>query len=156
MMKRSGGVRVITFIKTLIIKNKSLIIYLLCSVIAALIESVIGWTLLHLLSLHITIINTMAILFGAVVHYFLTSIFVFKVKRNVTSAGIYFVSFGMGILLQNVVIWLFYDFVLVSATGGLRFAISKGASLAIPFLVVYWVRKKLNERYARKEKCKDE
>lgn len=139
------------FIKGLWNKNKQLILYLFCSVAAALVESGIGWIFLQTFSFHITIINTMAIFFGAVVHYFLTSIIVFKIKRNAASVLVYVLSFGIGILLQNAVIWLFYDFLLKAQTQGIRYAVSKALSLAIPFFAVYFIRKKLNGRFARKE-----
>ncbi|MBN1891363.1 MAG: GtrA family protein [Clostridiales bacterium] len=141
-------------LKTLWEKNGQIIIYLLCSVIAALVESGIGWLLLQVLTFHIVVINTMAIITGAVIHYFLTSIFVFKVKKNVASVIVYVISFGFGILLQNAVIWLLYDVLLKSESQGIRYAVSKALSLAIPFFIVYYVRKKLNERFVRKESAK--
>lgn len=144
------------FIKGLWDKNRQVLLYLMCSVIAALIESGVGWFFLRIFSFHITIINTMAIIFGAVIHYFLTSIFVFKIKKNAASVLVYVLSFGIGILLQNAVIWLFYDFLLESQSKGVRYAVSKAFSLAIPFFVVYIIRKKLNERFAQREKVSNE
>ncbi len=144
------------FIKTLWEKNKQVFLYLLCSVIAALVESGIGWIFLRIFPFHIVIINTMAIVFGAVIHYFLTSIFVFKIKKNAASVLVYVLSFGIGVILQNGVIWLFYDFLLESRSQGVRYAVSKALSLAIPFFVVYFIRKKLNERFARKETVQGE
>ncbi len=144
------------YVRGILEKNKQLFLYLLCSVIAALVESGIGWIFLRIFPFHITIINTMAIFFGAAIHYFLTSIFVFKIKRNAASVLVYILSFGIGVLLQNLVIWLFYDFLLKAQTQGVRYAVSKALSLAIPFFVVYFIRKILNERFARKETVPDE
>ena len=139
------------WIRNLWDKNRQVFLYLMCSVIAALVESGIGWIFLRIFPFHITIINTMAIFFGAVIHYFLTSVLVFKIKKNAASVVVYVLSFAIGVLLQNLVIWLFYDFLLKTQTQGVRYAVSKALSLAIPFFVVYFIRKKLNERLARKE-----
>ena len=118
-------------------------------------DSSIGWLLLHYLLYNIIAANTIAILIGAVLHYFLILLLVFKGKHNLSSVAVYFITFGLGILLQKGVIWVFYDVLLTDLPEVIRFVISKACSLAIPFSLVYYARKRLYERIGRKE-TKDE
>lgn len=134
---------------------RKIIIYLLCSIATALVESSIGWILLHYFLYSIIAANTTAILIGAVLHYFLTLLLVFKGKNNLSSVAVYFITFVLGIFLQNAVIWVFYDVLLTDVSEVIRFVASKACSLVIPFSIVYYVRKKLYERIGRKE-MKDE
>jgi putative flippase GtrA len=132
-------------------KYRKVIIYLLCSIASALVETSIGWVLLHNFLHNIVLANTIAVLAGAVLHYFLTLHFVFKGKNSIGSVAVYVITFGLGILLQDAIIWVCYDVLLRDASDGWRFIISKGFSLAIPFVVIYFARKKLYERMAGKE-----
>lgn len=136
-------------------KYRKIITYLMCSVAAALFESGIGWILLHTIPADIVITNIMAIGAGAVIHYFLTTIFVFKVKNSGASIIVYLITFGLGILLQSLVIAFFY-WSLAGVNDAVRYFVSKGLSLALPFIVIYFVRSKLNEMIKRKEIGTDE
>lgn len=136
-------------------KYRKIITYLMCSVASALVESGIGWILLHTIPVDIVITNIMAIVAGAVVHYFLTTLFVFKVKNSGASVLVYAITFGLGVLLQSAVISFFY-WILADMNEVIRYIFSKGLSLAIPFVVIYYVRSKLNERLRRKEIDADE
>lgn len=138
------------------IKYRRITIYLLCSVISALVESGIGWVILHSFPIHIVIANTLAIICGAVLHYFLTTIFVFKIRKSGASVLVYVITFGLGLLLQDAIIWLLYDRLLANLSDFYRFAFSKAISLAIPFIAIYLVRSRLNERFGRKETESDE
>ena len=132
-------------------KHKKIIIYIICSISSSVVESCIGWLLLQYIIDNIILINTVAIVIGAIIHYILTLRFVFKNRNNLESMVVYGVTFGLGILLQNAVIWLFYDVLLANITEILRFFFSKACSLLIPFYAIYYVRSILNERIARKE-----
>lgn len=136
-------------------KYRKIITYLICSVIAALFEASIGWILLNALVFDIVITNIMAIFAGAVIHYFLTIIFVFKIKNSPASVLVYVITFGLGILLQSLVIKFFYV-ILAGLPGVYRYIISKGLSLVIPFAVIYFVRNILNEKIKGKETSSDE
>lgn len=131
-------------------KYRKIITYLMCSVAAALVESGIGWILLHTIPVDIVITNIMAIGVGAVIHYFLTTLFVFKVKNSGASILVYIVTFGLGVLLQSLVISFFY-WLFTDVNEVFRYIISKGLSLAIPFVAIYFVRSKLNEMIKGKE-----
>lgn len=127
-------------------KYRGILIYLLCSLITALIEMGIGWNLLKILP-DIVITNTVAILISSIIHYLITLKFAFRRKHTMASAMIYVGTFIFGILLQDFVIAVFYNYILANAGELIRYTISKIVSLAIPFIVLYLLRKFLYEKY---------
>lgn len=128
------------------LKYWKIIKYALCSVATALLETAVGWLLLHLLPYGIVAANTAAIIMGAIAHYFLTLLLVFEKKNNAKSFAVYVVTFLLGLVLQNAIIWAFYEQLLVNQTEILRFVISKGMSLVIPFFLLYYIRSYLNKK----------
>lgn len=130
--------------------HKAFLIYIACSIAAAMVDYAVGWVMLRSFHLHILAANTAAILSGAILHYILTSLFVFKVKTNLASSIVYIITFVTGFLLQNGLIWFLYDILLTDFGEKLRYFISKGFSLVIPFLLIFYLRKKLNEKFCEK------
>ena len=120
--------------------------YVLCSVATALLETAVGWVLLHLLPYGIVAANTVAIIIGAIVHYFLTLLLVFEKRKNAKSFAVYIVTFLLGLVLQNAIIWAFYEQLLINQTEIFRFVISKGMSLVIPFFLLYYIRSYFNQK----------
>lgn len=127
-------------------RYREMLIYLLCSIITAMIEMVIGWHLINILP-DIVITNTIAILISSAIHYFITLKFAFRQKHTVVSVIIYVGTFIFGIILQDFVISLFYNYILMSAQPLMRYTVSKILSLAIPFVVIYLLRSYLNKKY---------
>lgn len=140
----------ILYIQKKIFLHFKILKYLCCSVVSALFEAVLGWVLLKLLTNQIVIANTIAIIVGAVLHYFLTLLFVFRKRNNYKSFIIYVSTFLLGIFLQDAVIWFFY-YKLTGMTEVTRYAASKGLSLVIPFYALYYIRSILNEKIKLKE-----
>lgn len=120
--------------------------YALCSVTTAILETVVGWLLLHILPYGIVAANTVAIIIGAFAHYFLTMLLVFEKKNNAKSFAVYVSTFIFGLILQNVIIWAFYEQLLVNEAEMVRYIISKGMSLVIPFFLLYYIRSYLNQK----------
>lgn len=143
-------------IKPLIVKHQKLLTYVGCSLATAILETAVGWCLLNLTSLTIVIANTVAILIGAAAHYFLTLALVFKLRSNVQSALAYGITFALGIVLQNLIIWLSYDHLLASLSDFWRYLLSKGLSLAIPFFLMYYLRSVINQAIQARREKKDE
>ena len=135
----------------LCIRFKKIILYAICSVFSALFESIIGWTLLNFFDKKIIIVNTISIILGAVLHYFLTLIIVFKIKNNYQSLLAYIGTLFIGLFLQNFVIWLFYEHLLYDFSEVSKFVISKGLSLVIPFIFMYFIRNEINEKLKKKK-----
>lgn len=127
-------------------KYFKIIKYALCSVATALLETVIGWLLLHTLPYGIVAANTSAIIIGAIAHYFLTMLLVFEKKNNAKSFAVYVATFLLGLVLQNTIIWFFYEQLLINQAEIVRYIISKGMSLVIPFFLLYYIRSYLNQK----------
>jgi putative flippase GtrA len=132
--------------KKLLEKYHDILIYLLCSILTALIEMAIGWNLLKILP-DIVITNTIAILISSIIHYLITLKLVFRQKNTMGNVIIYVATFVFGILLQDFIIALFYNYIFVDAGEFIRYAISKILSLGIPFLVIYLLRSFLYKKY---------
>ena len=127
-------------------KYKDILIYLLCSIFTALIEMGIGWNLLKILP-DIVVTNTIAILISSIIHYFITLKFVFRQKNSTGNVIIYVGTFIFGIFLQDFVIDIFYNYILGNMGELTRYTISKIVSLAIPFMVLYLLRRYLYKKY---------
>lgn len=130
-------------------KYKGILIYLACSIFTALIEMGIGWNLLQILP-NIVVTNTIAILISSIIHYFITLKFVFGQKNSMGNVIIYVGTFVFGILLQDLVIAICYNYILVDVEEFLRYAFSKIVSLALPFVVTYLLRSFLYKKYNSK------
>lgn len=126
-------------------EHQAIIKYALCSVAAAVLEMLIGWILLRLIPVSIVVTNTIAIISSSIVHYLLIQNFVFEQKSNIESALVYIISFGIGVLLQDFLIWIVYTKLLQEMSESWRYLFSKGVSLVIPFFALYYIRSKLNE-----------
>lgn len=127
-------------------KYRELLIYFICSIITALIEMGIGWNLINILP-DIVITNTIAILISSTIHYFITLKFAFRQKNSKASVIIYVGTFIFGIILQDFVIDVFYNYILMNSGDFIRYTFSKIMSLALPFIVIYMLRSYLNKKY---------
>ena len=127
-------------------RYREILVYLLCSIITALIEMGIGWNLIKILP-DIVVTNTIAILISSVIHYFITLRFAFRRRNTTASVIIYIGTFIFGIALQDFVIDVFYNYILANSGEFIRYAISKIVSLAIPFMVIYLLRSFLYKKF---------
>ena len=138
-------------IKKLFAKYRGIIIYILCSLMTAGIETAVSWYLIKAFACPVVYANTAAMLIGAVVHYFCTLAFVFELKSSVKSALGYIITFINGLVLQNLIIWLCYDRLFHTSGIFWQYLISKGLSLVIPFCLTYYLRKRINAYIAKKQ-----
>ncbi len=129
-----------------VVRSQKILKYLACSVFTAVLETMIGWLLVHMALCGIVAANTAAVLIGVLVHYFLTLLLVFEKRNNAKSFLAYSISFVLGLALQNVIISLFYEKILCGVADFWKYAVSKGMSLIVPFFLLYVIRKRLNER----------
>lgn len=147
------------FIKNLFNKNKKIIFYFSCSVLSAVSEAgllLIFKNVVPSFDKNIVYANTAATIISSVLHYILTSKFVFKVKMNWMSAVVYLITFFIGLGVQNGVIWCTYNKLLpqlISNDNILTLA-SKVISLAASFFITYFIRKKLNSMLKKYEEEK--
>lgn len=147
------------FIKNLFNKNKKIIFYFSCSVLSAVFEAgllLIFKNVVPSFDKNIVYANTAATIISSVLHYILTSKFVFKVKMNWMSAVVYLITFFIGLGVQNGVIWCTYNKLLpqlINNDNILTLA-SKVISLAASFFITYFIRKKLNSMLKKYEEEK--
>ena len=127
-------------IKDIYTSHKKIIKYILCSCITAGIETIIGYALKNVVGMDIVIANTWSIVIGMIVHYLLISKSVFESKYTLWSVMVYIITFVIGTILQNSLIWLCYDFLLENTWELFRFVISKGISVVLPFGIMYYLR----------------
>lgn len=133
-------------IKQLLNKYRQILIYIGCSVFTCLLEAGIGYLLKNYLQYPLVIANTISIFLGAVVHYVLVSTKAFEKKMNAWNLFVYVATFTLGLLLQNLVIYVVYNKCLCMLGDDyemLRYVCSKFISVAIPFFVIYYLRKYL-------------
>jgi len=138
-------------VKDVIARHRDFLFYVVISVLAALIDYVVGWFFLDTVGAHILLANTFAVFVSAVFHFILTSRLVFHVKTDLPGILVYVITFVVGIVLQNAVIYIFYKYLLSSLDNRLNYLVSKGFSLTLPFLIVFLLRKHLNKKLASSE-----
>ena len=144
------------FLRRIFHRYRNILLYAGCSVATALLETVLDGCLLNLTDMGIVAANTIAVLIGAVAHYFLTLALVFRLESNVRSALAYGVTFALGLLLQNLIISLLYDHWLAGMGDLPRLVLSKGFSLALPFFLTYYLRSVINQAIRARRENKDE
>ena len=90
-------------LKNILLKNKAILIYFLCSAGAALLETGLLYLFkntIPALKSNIVLANTMAVIVSGCAHYVLTSKFVFQVKMNLASMTAYLITFFIGLGIQ--------------------------------------------------------
>ena len=140
----------------LIQKNKSILLYFLCSAFSALLET----GLLYFFNIafpplknQIVLANTIAVFISASIHFVLTSKLVFHIKTSMASVTAYLITFFIGLGIQSGVIWLAYEKLLpqLIASASLRTLCSKALSLAASFFITYFLRKYVNAQIIKRE-----
>lgn len=134
-------------VKSLFRKHKDIFWYFLCSVASFLFEIIIGWVLLQFLQRQIVVANTVTVALGAILHYFLTLALVFRKKNTRKTILIYIITFLFGLMLQNLIIGLFYNQFLLGWVEMWRYLVSKAFSVAIPFFALFYIRRFLNKKF---------
>jgi len=99
--------------------------------------------LLKFCSFNIIAVNTSGIIVSTVLHYFLVTSKTFNSKISFATLSIYLATFFIGILFQDLIIWLFYDIILAQIFLEGRFLCSKAISLILSFFFLFYIRKKL-------------
>ncbi len=126
-------------LKQLLKKHERLITYGLISVLILIIDTAIV-RILVLQGVLIVIANTIGTLTGSLVQYFLNMKFAFKQKVTTTSFFYHVITFIMGIILANIVIYIAYRLGNKYLSEELSFYVAKGLSVVIPFFAMYFAR----------------
>lgn len=128
-------------IRSLIEKYLQVIKYFIISCGTAVIELCIGLLLINLLHLSEVVSNTAGILIGSAIHYVCVTKKVFDRSVDIRTVVIYISTFLLGMLIQNGVVWAVCRLLVGVVGKSIGYTVSKVASLAVSFFVLYGVRK---------------
>lgn len=128
-------------IRSLIEKYSQVIKYFIISCGTAVIELCIGLLLINLLHLSEVVSNTAGILIGSAIHYVCVTKKVFDRSVDIRTVVIYISTFLLGMLIQNGVVWAVCRLLVGVVGKSIGYTVSKVASLAVSFFVLYGVRK---------------
>lgn len=130
-------------IVTLYRKFEKILTYLFFSVLSTILDTLVVWIFFQFLGIDLTIANTIGIISGFFLHYFLSAKTVFHTQYNLYSFIIYLGTSGVGLLLANFLIANTYSFAVKYTPVWLAFLFGKGVSVLVPFFVMYFIRKYL-------------
>ena len=115
-------------------------IYFLISVFVTLVDVVVSRVSERFVD--IVIANTIGVITGFVIQYFLCTKKVYA-GSSVKTAVIFFITWLLGLGLANLIVYLVRVQLFDNREGLIYYLIGKGASIAIPFFITYFIRKKL-------------
>ena len=124
-------------------ESPSLMKYFFNSCFSMCVDVLLVWLFYMVLKLPVVFSNTIGVVCGFIVSYVLTARFVFFNAKGRRGFSVFFVTFLVGLVLAD---WLIYMGEYVFFTqyeAGLRFFLSKGLSIVIPFFFLYFLRKYL-------------
>ena len=90
----------------------------------------------------VVIANTIGVVTGFVIQYFLCTRKVYS-GSDIRTALIFFLTWLLGLGLADLIVYVVRVIILGNQEGLICYLIGKGASIAIPFFVLYFLRKKL-------------
>lgn len=121
-------------------KHKTFIMYGLISVFVTVIDVVVC-RLCERFTL-IVVANTIGVVTGFIIQYFLTARHVYKTMSR-KSFVIFFATFLLNLAMANGIVYLFREIIFNGSRESVPFLVSKAASIVIPFFITYYIRKKL-------------
>lgn len=124
--------------KNIINEHKSFVKYFMISVFVTVIDIFVSW----LTEIWVPVIyaNSIGIITGFIVQYFMTSKYVYN-KKNMKVFLKFFVTFLIGFVLADLIVYIFRVMIFENSDKLIVFMISKGFSIVIPFFVMYFIRK---------------
>lgn len=129
----------ISKIKEWIKAHRSFVIYFTISVFVTLVDIVVSRVCERFVD--VVIANTIGVVTGFIIQYFLCTRKIYA--GSVKSAIIFFVTWLIGLGLANLIVYVVRVLIFENREGFIYYLIGKGASIAIPFFVLYFIRKKL-------------
>lgn len=133
-----------------IIIRKPFFSYILISVLVCFIDTAIVWSLYSGVHINLVSANSAGVITGFIAHYCLSTKFVFRTKLGLKGFSIYFVTFLIGLVMADWLIYYGEHFIFNELSRELSFLYSKGMSVFIPFLILYFIRKSLFVILSRK------
>lgn len=85
--------------------------------------------------------NTVGVVTGFIIQYFLTSRHVYK-NGNIKSFVVFLWTFFVGLIFANSIVYVFRTYIFIETDENFAFLISKGFSIVLPFFLMYFLRKR--------------
>lgn len=127
--------------------------YLFNSGIVTVVDVMVVWILVQC-QIDIVVSNTIGVIVGFLLGYMLTAWLVFDSAKGKGGFVIYFVTFLIGLILADFLIWWGNQKLFVAFSENINFLLSKGLSVVVPFFVMYFLRRYLYQlRESQKEEC---
>jgi putative flippase GtrA len=120
--------------------HRSFVIYFLISVFVTLVDVVVSRVSERFVD--VVIANTIGVVTGFVIQYFLCTRKVYA-GSSVKTAVIFFLTWLFGLGLANLIVYIVRIKIFDNREGLIYYLIGKGASIVIPFFILYFIRKKL-------------
>lgn len=130
-------------IKPLFTGKFAIVNYLFYSIVVTLVDTGIVWALVRFSEIHLVAANTIGVVSGFLLHYLLASKTVFQTEYGIAGFLVYLATFLFGLSFANWLIFMSYHYVFYAYSVNLRILLSKGVSIAVPFFVLYCLRKQL-------------
>ena len=131
--------RIAQLIKTQYTAHKSFIWYGLISVFVTVIDVTVSR--LSESFVNAVVANTIGVVVGFLVQYYLTSRHVYN-SKNVRTFTIFLLTFFIGLFLANLIVYFSRYYLFGGSDGAMAFLVSKGLSIVLPFFVMYYLRKR--------------
>lgn len=128
-------------IKAVLKKYNSILKYLFYSIIVTFVDFFVMWVLTNSFNMNLIYANTIAVIVGFILHYILASQSVFNAKYGIKGFTVYILTFIIGLSCANFIIYVSYNYIFCIMGNNIRLLFSKGASIILPFFVMYFIRK---------------
>lgn len=128
-------------IKAILKKYNSILKYLFYSIIVTVVDFFVMWVLTNSFNMSLVYANTIAVIIGFILHYILASKSVFNTEYGIKGFTVYILTFILGLSCADFIIYVSYNYVFCLMENSIRLLFSKGASIILPFFVMYFIRK---------------
>ncbi|MCL2106501.1 MAG: GtrA family protein [Oscillospiraceae bacterium] len=126
--------KIICWIKT----HRAFCVYFIISCFVTLLDMAVSR--LGELLLPLVAANTAGVVTGFATQYFLTSRKVYN-NKNLATFAKFLLTFLFGLLLANGIVYACREWIFHGSDSAFAFLASKGASIAAPFFLLYFIRK---------------
>lgn len=143
-------------IRKLIVRYKSLLLYLSSSVLSMIVDTIVGMGILFLSGHEISIVtaNTIGCIAGFLIGWLLDTKLAFSTRYTGWGFVVYLLTFIGSVALGNYLISVVYEYVIKHVSDALAYLIAKGVSITLPFFFWYglrkWLFRKIDEYEAAK------
>lgn len=134
-------VSLLQHLKIQYVKHRAFLTYGFISVFVTLLDMIASRASEYLLH-NAVWANTIGVVTGFIVQYFLTARHVYN-SKNKKTFFLFLVTFFIGLLLANGIVFICRSYLFHGSGTTIAFLVSKGFSIVIPFFFIYYLRKKL-------------